>query len=84
MIYGQYMYVAQDFPKYADWPMDRIIERVDALEKQALIGRKVPEFDNNAIRELIEGNYRIIYIVESDDKIGVAFIHHSARSLRGL
>lgn len=75
-------YVAQDSPKYADRLMDKIIERVDILEQHPKIGRKVPEFDNESIRELIEGNYRIIYQIESEDEIGIARVHHAARLLR--
>lgn len=77
-------YVAQDSPKYADRLMDKLIERVDVLEQHPRIGRKVPEFNNEAIRELIEGNYRIIYRIESEDQIGIARIHHAARLLKGL
>lgn len=77
-------YVAQDSPKYADRLMDKLIERVDGLEQHPRIGRKVPEFNNEAIRELIEGNYRIIYRIESEDQIGIARIHHAARLLKGL
>jgi toxin ParE1/3/4 len=79
-----YDYVAQDSPKYADRLIDKVIERVDALEQHPMIGRKVPEFDDEAIRELVEGNYRIIYRVEPNDNIGISRIHHSARLLRGL
>ena len=77
-------YVAQDSSKYADRLMDKIIERVDVLEQHPKIGRKVPEFDNELIRELIEGNYRIIYRIESEDRVGIARVHHAARLLKGL
>ena len=45
--------------------MDKIIGRVDVLERHPRIGKKVLEFGNDLIRELIEGNYRIIYRIES-------------------
>jgi addiction module RelE/StbE family toxin len=77
-------YVAQDSPKYADRLMDKIIERVDVLEQHPKIGRKVPEFDKELIRELIEGNYRIIYRIESEEEIGIARVHHAARLLKEL
>jgi addiction module RelE/StbE family toxin len=79
-----YDYVAKDSPKFADRLMDKIIERVDVLEHHPKIGRKVPEFDNEQIRELIEGNYRIIYRIESDDQLGIARVHHAARMLKEL
>jgi len=79
-------YVAKDSPKYADRLMDKIIERVDVLEQHPKIGRKVPEFDNELIRELIEGNFRIIYQIESEDQLGlgIARVHHAARLLKEL
>jgi plasmid stabilization system protein ParE len=48
------------------------------------MGRVVPEFSVEDIRELLEGNYRIIYRIETDDKIGIVRVHHSARLLKGL
>lgn len=79
-----YDYVSQDSAKYADRLMDKIIEKVEVLENNPRVGRKVLEFDNESIRELIEGSYRIIYRIESEDEIGIARVHHSARLLRGL
>ncbi len=77
-------YIAQDSAMYAERLIDRIIERVDILEKHPRVGRIVPEFNLQNIRELIEGNYRIIYRIETEDKIGIARIHHSARFLSEL
>ncbi|TVR86324.1 MAG: type II toxin-antitoxin system RelE/ParE family toxin [Saprospirales bacterium] len=79
-------YVAKDSPKYADRLMDKIIARVDVLEQHPKIGRKVPEFDNELIREVTEGNYRIIYRIESEDqvRVGIARVHHAARLLKDL
>jgi len=79
-----YDYVSQDSAKYADRLMDKIVEKVEVLKNNPRIGRKVPEFDNESIRELIEGSYRIIYCIESENEIGVARVHHSARLLREL
>jgi addiction module RelE/StbE family toxin len=77
-------YVSQDSPLYAERLIDRIIARVDILEKHSRIGRVVREFNQDNIRELIEGNYRIIYRIETEDKIGIARVHHSARLLKNL
>jgi plasmid stabilization system protein ParE len=38
-------------------------------------GRKVPEFDDESLRELIVYSYRIIYAVESDQITITAVIH---------
>lgn len=54
-------YVAWDDPLAAIALVDRLIERVDALRDQPRMGRVVPEAANPDIRELIAGNYRLVY-----------------------
>lgn len=76
-------YISKDSKLYADRFISKLIDRVEQLEKFPRSGRVVPEFDNDSLRELIEGNYRIIYRLEQDF-VGVARIHHSARVLREL
>ena len=51
------------------------------LEKHPKIGRIVPEFNTENIRELINGSYRIVYSIKSQHQIDVLTIHHSARLL---
>jgi len=48
------------------------------------VGRKVPERNDENIRELIEGNYRIIYELRGEERIEVLLIHHSSRTLRNI
>lgn len=79
-----YEYIGKDSASYADKQVNRIIERVELLEKFPRIGRIVPEFNIEFIRELIEGNYRIIYRIESTGAIGIVRVHHAARLLKGL
>jgi len=43
-------------------------------------GRRVPEYPERELRELIMGNYRLIYMIEPDRVVIVAFIH-GAREL---
>ena len=74
-------YISYDSKLYADRFIEKIINRVDQLENFSKSGRVVPEFDSSVIRELIEGNYRIIYQI-STDKIAIIRIHHSARHLK--
>jgi toxin ParE1/3/4 len=74
-------YISKDSKTYADRFVDRIIKRVDQLENFPKSGRVVPEFNSETIRELIEGNYRIIYQIRPE-YIGIARIHHSARQLK--
>ena len=43
----------------------RIFKKVETLSKFSERGRKVPEANREEIREIFEGEYRIIYRVES-------------------
>lgn len=76
-------YISQDSKVYADRFIEKIINRVEQLETHPQSGRIVPEFQIETLRELIEGNYRIIYKINSDS-IGVIRVHHSGRQLKGL
>jgi plasmid stabilization system protein ParE len=46
------------------------------------MGRMVPEFSQKSIRELIEGNYRIIYRIKNKNQVDILRIYHVARLLR--
>lgn len=39
----------------------------------------VPEFENENIRELIKGNYRIVYQIIDDNRIDILTVHNCAR-----
>ena len=41
----------------------------------------VDEFNNSTIRELIEGNYRIIYRIINETEVNILMVHHGARDL---
>jgi toxin ParE1/3/4 len=45
------------------------------LAEFPLSGRKVPEFEDESIRELIAYSYRIIYVVEQGEVLIAAVIH---------
>lgn len=76
-------YIVQDSKLYADRFINKLISRVDQLENFPISGRIVPEFGNENIRELIEGNYRIVYKIKPNH-IGIVRIHHAARQLKGI
>ena len=56
-------YIALDNPPAAARMIDKIIERAEKLETFPERGRIVPEIGNPDIREVFEGNYRIVYRV---------------------
>ena len=53
-------YISQDSIKYASITVDKIFRRAEILKDHPKAGRIVPETNKESIRELIEGNYRII------------------------
>jgi toxin ParE1/3/4 len=73
-----YNYIAKDSPRNALLTVDRLTSRSKQIADFPKSGRKVPEYDNENIRELIEGNYRIIYHILST-QIDVIAVVHSAR-----
>ena len=77
-----YNYISKDSISYADRLVDKLVNSVDILEGHPEIGRIVPEFENEAIRELIEGNYRIIYKILSITEVAIIRVHHSAQLLK--
>jgi len=74
-------YISDDSKFYADRFVNRLVGRVDILEKFPLTGRMAPETEDETIRELIEGNYRIFYKVEKRNDIAVLRIHHAAKNI---
>ena len=74
-------YISKDSKRYADRFLEKLLERVDQLESFPKSGRVVPEFNIDSIRELIEGNYRIVYKI-STTQIAILRVHHAARQLK--
>jgi addiction module RelE/StbE family toxin len=76
-----YHYIREDSELYASRLIDKIVERIEILRKMPRAGKVVVEFEDENIRELIEGNYRIIYLIAADS-IEIVRIHHGARLLK--
>ena len=69
-------YIAQDSPEYARHIMvDRLTRRSQQIAQFPFSGRRVPEYDVDQIREVIEGSFRIIYHIKSDQIDVLAAIH---------
>jgi plasmid stabilization system protein ParE len=73
-------YIAQDKPSAAENWIDTIFSKIDKLKSSPEIGRIVPEIKNNQFRELIYGNYRIIYRIEKK-QISILTIRHGMQIL---
>jgi toxin ParE1/3/4 len=73
-------YIARDNPAAALRVGERILSSVEPLKNMPQMGRKVPERQDDKIREIIRGNYRIIYRVREDQHaIEIWRIWHGAR-----
>jgi len=73
-------YIAQDKPAAADYWINTVFSKVDQLRSSPEIGRVVPEIRNEQFRELIYGNYRIIYRIEKR-QISILTIRHGKQIL---
>ena len=74
-------YIAKDSIRYAELTVEKLFESPDILETHPLAGKMVPELQNEAIRQLIIGSYRIIYQVNDDFRIEILTVHRSSRLL---
>lgn len=54
-------------PESASFLIEQILETAEQLENFLRMGRLVPEIDEEAVRELLYENYRVIYVVDPDD-----------------
>lgn len=73
--------IAQDDPRAADRLANKIEHLVEGLVEHPRIGRKVPEFNREDLRERIYGLYRIVYRLLGEATIEVVAIHPAARPL---
>jgi addiction module RelE/StbE family toxin len=77
---GIYAYISKDSEFYARRMVDRLTARSIQIQEHPSSGEMVPEFRDATIRELIEGPYRLIYLVGGPTLYVLAVIH-GARTL---
>jgi toxin ParE1/3/4 len=68
-------YIATDSAAYASVVLKNIVNQTRTLVRFPHAGRKVPEFDDENVRELVVYSYRIIYRLRDDEALIVAVIH---------
>jgi len=73
-------YLEQGVPEVGDDIVESAVAHVETLLDHPDIGRVVPEFDQQHIRELIHSPYRIIYL-RGDQVIQIIRIWRSERLL---
>lgn len=75
-----YDHIAQDQPINADRWIVRMLDRGEQIGDQPRSGRIVPEDQRDTVREIFEGDYRIIYRIRSQ-QIDVLSVRHGAQRL---
>jgi len=71
-------YISRDSEIYADLVLSDIFDSVDRLITYPESGRMVPELNDKNVREIIVGNYRIMYENQSNS-LKILTILYAAR-----
>ena len=73
-------FISLDSDHYASLFVIDVIAAVERLSQFPQLGRIVPELDDEVIRELLLGNYRIIYRLK-DEWVEILTVYHGSRLL---
>jgi toxin ParE1/3/4 len=73
-------YIAADSPKYATRTIDKITRKGEGLARFPMSGHVVPEYDDESIRQVLEGTYRIVYRVRPE-AVEIVSVIHAARGM---
>ncbi len=79
-------YIARDSLVYAAATAGRIEQAVERLGRLPRLGRIVPEYEDESLREIVVGNYRVVYRLQAG-VVGIVAVVHASRDLlrrRGL
>jgi len=71
-------YIAKDNPSAARRWVDGLFEATETLGRLPERGRRVPELRRPDVRELLWGNYRIVYRVETR-RVAILTVRHLRR-----
>ena len=73
-------FIAKDSPQYACLFVTDVFQAVERLSEFPQSGRIVPELNDPIVREIILGNYRLVYRFKSK-LIEMLTVYHGARLL---
>lgn len=68
-------YISRDAEVYADAVILEILDSVDRLSNFPESGRIVPELEDKKTREIVVGNYRVMYEIEPDGVVILTVLH---------
>ena len=75
-------YIEKDSPFQARRVVQLIIKETRRLAVNQRIGRITPEINQDAYRELHVFSYRVLYKIETEDKVAIVGIVHARRLLK--
>jgi plasmid stabilization system protein ParE len=70
-------FIGRDSKQYAKVVKDQFKEAARRILQHPRIGGPVPEFEEDAIREVLVYSYRMIYVIHEEDCHIVAVLHAS-------
>ena len=73
-------FIAKQAPVAACRFAEKIIDRVEVLQKHSKLGGLIPEDERGVYRQIVQGNYRVIYR-SGGDFVYLVAVHHAARLL---
>ena len=74
-------YISKDSIRYAEVTVQYLFDSVNILISHPKSGRVVPEFNEEDLRELIRGSYRIVYRIINKSRIDILTVHNTSRLL---
>ena len=75
-----FAFLRRDSEVYASVLTARIFDALERLAEYPYLGRMVPEYQDETIREVIVGNYRVVYRVRGQ-LVGVIALVHGRQNL---
>ena len=76
-------FIARDSLLHAINFIDRVVETAETLVRNPKLGRVVPEFGRDDLRELLFRGHRVVYLLR-DEVVTILRVVHGARDLSDL
>jgi len=77
-------FISKDSLRYAEITVMELFAATDILEEYPMTGSIVPMFQNENVRQLFKGNYRIIYLIIDPNSIDILTVHHGSRLISNI
>ncbi len=77
-----YDYIFLGSKHYAKLQIEKIFAKTQIIKNQIYIGKEVDEMRDTSVREITEGNFRLIYKIINPNEVHILMVHHGSRDLR--